>query len=264
LKNRATIQSIDRAMEMLLLFTQSRPTLGITEISHDLGLAKGTVHGLVRTLAKAGFLQQDLESRKYRLGLKIYELGMILASTMEITNKASGPTSQLAKRTGLVAKVAIWDGDSVLLVLYIDPRAHSLFTHQIGPRIPGYCSALGKAILAHLKPEELDAYFDRTPLIPYTATTIVDRKALMADLEEIRKKGYAVDREETVLGFECIGAPIAGRTGGVEAAISLSGSADQLFPEQTEKREALVKQLLIAAGQVSRALGYWGRVTPKD
>lgn len=249
---------------MLLLFNQNRPTLGITEISHDLGLAKGTVHGLVRTLAKAGFLQQDPESRKYRLGLKIYELGMILASTLEITDKAPGPTSQLAKRTGLVAKVAIWDGNSALLVLHIDPRAHALFTHQIGPSIPGYCSALGKAILAHLKPGDLDAYFDRTPLTPYTGTTIVDRKALMADLEETRQKGYSVDREETVLGCECIGAPIAGRGGGVEAAISLSGSVEQLFPEQAEKREAVVKQLLIAAGQISRALGYWGGMAPKD
>lgn len=251
-------------MDMLLLFKRNRPTLGITEISQDLGLAKGTVHGLVRTLAKAGFLQQDPESRKYRLGLKIYELGMILAGTLEITDKAAEATSQLAKKTGLVAKVAIWDGSSALLVLHIDPRAHSLFNRQIGPSIPGYCSALGKAILAHMKSEDIEAYLDRTELVPYTVTTIADRKTLMADLEEIRQKGYSIDREETVLGFECIGAPIAGRTGKVEAAISLSGSTEQLFPEQTEKREAIIKQLLIAAGQISLALGYWGKVGPRD
>ena len=133
MKKETTIQSIDRAMEMLLLFTRNRPKLGITEISQSLGLAKGTVHGLVRTLSKAGFLQQDPESRKYRLGLKIYELGMILAGTLEINDKAGGPTAQLARRTGMVAKIAIWDGSSALLVLHIDPKAHSLFTHQIGP-----------------------------------------------------------------------------------------------------------------------------------
>ncbi len=262
MKKETTIQSIDRAMGMLLLFKRNRPALGITEISQDLGLAKGTVHGLVRTLTKAGFLQQDPESRKYRLGLKIYELGMILASTLEITDRAAGPTSQLAKRTGMIGKIAIWDGNSALLVLHIDPRAHSLFTHQIGPSIPAYCSALGKAILAHLKPEELDAYLDRTPLTPYTSTTIVDREALKADLEEIRRKGYSVDREETVLGFECIGAPIAGRTGAVEAAISLSGNVEQLFPKEREKTEALVRQLLITAAEISRSLGYWGKVSP--
>jgi IclR family KDG regulon transcriptional repressor len=260
LKKETTIQSIDRAMEMLQLFTRNRPKLGITEISQSLGLAKGTVHGLVRTLSKAGFLQQDPESRKYRLGLKIYELGMILAGTLEINDKALGPTSQLAKRTGMVAKIAIWNGDSALLVLHIDPKAHSLFTHQIGPSIPAYCSALGKAILAHLQPQELDAYIERTPLTPYTYHTIADRKALLAALREIREKGYSIDREETVLGFDCIGAPIVGRSGRVEAAISLSGNSEQLSPTQADKIEGLVKQLLIAAAEISRSLGYWGKV----
>lgn len=264
MKKETTIQSIDRAMEMLQLFTRNRPRLGITEISQHLGLAKGTVHGLVRTLSKAGFLQQDPESRKYRLGLKIYELGMILAGTLEINDKAVRPTSQLAKRTGMVAKIAIWDGNSALLVLHIDPKAHSLFTHQIGPSIPAYCSALGKAMLAHLQPQQLDAYLDRTPLTPYTSHTIVDRDALLADLEETRQKGYSIDCEETVLGFDCIGAPIVGRAGHVEAAISLSGDSEQFSPAQADKIEGLVKQLQIAAAEISRSLGYFGRAPAKD
>jgi IclR family transcriptional regulator, KDG regulon repressor len=259
-KRETTIQSIDRAVEMLLLFTRNRPKLGITEISRDLGLPKGTVHGLVRTLAKAGFLQQDTESKKYRLGLKIYELGMILAGTLEITNKGVGPSGQLARRTNLTTKIAIWDGNSALLILHLDPKAHALFTQQIGPSIPAYCSALGKAILAYLSPEEIDAYLARTPLIPYTSQTVVQGEALLAELEEIRQKGYSVDREESVLGFECIGAPIVGRTGKVEAAISLSGSTEQLLYKQTEKTEALIKQLLVTAAEISRSLGYWGKV----
>jgi IclR family transcriptional regulator, KDG regulon repressor len=259
MKNDTTIQSIDRAVTLLLLFTRSRPKLGITEISQDLGLAKGTVHGLVRTLSRAGFLQQDPESRKYRLGLKIYELGMILAGTLDINEKSLAPTSQLANRTGLTAKIAIWDGNSALLVLQIDPRAHSLFTQQIGPSIPGYCSAVGKAILAQLEPEELDAYLDRTPLVPYTSKTITDRTELLEDLGETRQRGYSVDREETVLGFDCIGAPIFGRGGEIGGAISLSGSAEQIFPKQKEKTEALTKQLLVTAAEISRSLGHWGK-----
>jgi IclR family transcriptional regulator, KDG regulon repressor len=258
-KKETTVQSINRAIGLLLLFTRNRPTLGITEISQELGLAKGTVHGLVRTLSKAGFLQQDSESRKYRLGLKIYELGMILAGTLEINDKAVGPASQLAKRTGLVTKVAIWNGNSALLVLHIDPRAHSLFTHQIGPSIPGYCSALGKAMLAHLKPEDLNAYLDRTQLVPYTSETIVDKEVLLKDLEETRQRGYAIDREETVLGFNCLGAPIVGRLGKVDAAISLSVDSEHVLANQSEV-ERLIKQLLMTAGEISRSMGFWGRV----
>jgi DNA-binding IclR family transcriptional regulator len=233
--------------------------VGITEISHDLALAKGTVHGLVRTLSRAGFLLQDPESRRYRLGLKIYELGMISAGTLEINNKAIGPASQLAKRTGLISKIAIWDGSSALLVLQTDPRAHSLFPQQIGPSIPGHCSAVGKAMLAQLKPEEVTAYLERTPLVPYTSKTIVDKEKLLKDLQETRQRGYSIDREETVLGFDCIGAPILGRTGKIEGAISLSGSPEQVLPKQIEKSEALIRQLLITAGEISRSLGYWGK-----
>ena len=214
---------------------------------------------------KTGFLQQDSESRKYRLGLKIYELGMILAGTLEINDKAVGPTSQLAKRTGLVTKVAIWDGNSALLVLNIDPRAHSLFTHQIGPSIPGYCSALGKAMLAHLKPEELNAYLDRTQLVPYTSETIVDKKVLLKDLEETRQEGLRHRSRGDGPGFQLHrGANRAGAQGGGRGRQPLR-QRGAVVSEQAEKREAVVKQLLIAAGQkISRALGYYGRVMPKD
>ena len=82
-----SIQSVDRALQILALFSHRSPVLGVTEISRALGLSKGTVHGLIRTLLQQGFLQQDLPSRKYRLGLKIYELGIILAGTLEINQK---------------------------------------------------------------------------------------------------------------------------------------------------------------------------------
>ena len=109
-----------------------------------------------------------------------------------------------------------------------------------------------------MKPEELDLYLERTPLVPYTSKTIIDRAGLVKDLEETRQRGYSVDREETVLGFDCIGAPIFGRGGEIGGAISLSGNAEQLFPKQEEKAEVLTKQLLVTAGEISRSLGHWG------
>ncbi|RJR26692.1 MAG: hypothetical protein C4582_01285, partial [Desulfobacteraceae bacterium] len=109
-----TIQSVERALQVLALFSHRQPDLGIAEISRTLGLAPGTAHGLVRTLAKEGFLKQDTQSRRYRLGLRIYEMGIVAAETLELNQKAGGPAHQLAGKTQLVVRVATWDGDSMV------------------------------------------------------------------------------------------------------------------------------------------------------
>ena len=150
-----SIQSVDRALRILALFSHRHPVLGVSEISRALELPKGTVHGLVRTLFQQGFLQQDLPTRKYRLGLKIYELGIILAGTLEVNQKAAGPVTQLAKRTQFLCRVAIWDGDSVVITHNVYPRPRAVLPHQIGPRVHAYCSAVGKAGLAFLEKDEL-------------------------------------------------------------------------------------------------------------
>ena len=254
MKRTAGIQSINKALGILSLFTQSRPRLGITEISNILNLPKGTVHGLARSLLQLGFLQQDSESRKYHLGLKIYELGIILSGTLEINHKASGPAFQLAERTGLVSRIAIWDGNSALVSLNINPRFPSLYIQQIGPRIPAYCSAVGKAILAYLEQRELNGYIDRTAFASFTSHTIIQSKRLLKELRDTRLRGYSIDREETILGLTCIGAPIFGRGRGLKGSISISGDSVRF---RGKKIEGLVDKLLKTAGEISRSMGYF-------
>ncbi len=248
------IQSVTRAIAILSLFTHRRPRLGITEISRILNLPKGTVHGLARTLLNEGFLQQDPETRKYQLGFKIYEMGIILAGNLEVNQKATGPANRLAKSVNLVSRVAIWDGDSALITLMVDPLSNSRFVHQIGPRIPAYCSSVGKAILAFLSDQELKAYLNRTELVPYTAKTIVRKERLLRELQETRQRGFSIDREETVLGLACIGAPIFGRGGNLEASLSLSGDPERF---QGKQSKSLYEKLLKTTGEISRAMGYF-------
>jgi DNA-binding IclR family transcriptional regulator len=253
MKEKLGIQSVNRAIAMLSLFTYRRPRLGITEISRILNLPKGTVHGLVRTLLRAGFLQQDPETRKYQLGLKLYEMGITLAVNLEINQKAVAPANKLAKSVNLVSRIAIWDGDSALITLNVDPRSNSLFVHQIGPRIPAYCSSVGKAILAFLNNEELNAYLSRTELIPYTPRTITQKERLLMELEETRQRGYSIDQEETTPGLACIGAPIFGKDGHLEASISLSGDPGRFRKKQLK---GLCEKLIKSAGEISRSMGY--------
>ena len=257
MENKSGIQSVNRAIAILSLFTTHRPRWGITEISRILNLPKGTVHGLTRTLLNAGFLQQDPETRKYQSGFKIYEMGIILAGNLEINQRAVGLANKLAKSVGLVSRIAIWDGDSALTTLNIDPRSGSLFVYQIGPRIPAYCSSVGKALLAFLSYQELNAYLGRIELVPYTPKTVIKKEQLLKELEETRQRGYSIDREETVSGLVCIGAPIFGRGGHLEASISLSGDSKRFRRKQLT---ALSEKLLKTAGEISRAMGYFPEV----
>jgi DNA-binding IclR family transcriptional regulator len=254
MKNEKGIQSVYRVLNLLSLFDRRHPRLGVTEISRMMNLPKGTVHGFVRTLSRMKYLRQDSATRKYQLGLKIYELGAILADSLEINEKAAGPARQLANRTRLTSRIAVWDGDSALLTLSIDARYHYSFVKQIGPRIPAYCSAVGKALLAFLDQEELSAYLEQTKLVRHTSSTITQKEKLLKELEGVRRRGYSEDREESTPDLACIAAPIFGRDGKLEAAISLSGEPGRI---QGKQMKALVDSLLKTAREISRSMGYF-------
>jgi len=238
---------------ILSLFSNRCPALGVTEISRKIELSKGTVHGLIRTLLRQGFLQQDVATRKYRLGLKIYELGMILAGTLEINQKAAGPVNQLVKTTQLVCRVAIWDGDSMVITSSVHPRPRAVIPHQFGPRVHAYCSAIGKAVLAFLDADQRDSYLERTQFVSFTETTIKHREQLVADLTETQRRGYAIDREEAVQGVGCIGAPVFRYNGDVAGSISLSGAIQRVLGE---KMAYFSEELVKTSSEISRYLGY--------
>ena len=248
------IQSVVRAAQILSLFSHSRSLLGVSEISRLMELPKGTVHGLVSTLASQRFLQQDTNSKKYQLGLKIYELGIILSGTMEINQKAAVPAHQLARRTHLMVRVAIWDSDAAVVTFVAHPRRHAALPHQIGPRAHAYCTGFGKAVLAYLEESKLKAYLDRIKLVPITADTISGKKRLLADLKETRQRGYAIDREEAQPGIGCLGAPLFQRGGLLAGSMSLSGPFNRVLGE---RKQEYVEDLLNTAREISQTLGHF-------
>jgi IclR family KDG regulon transcriptional repressor len=247
------VQSVNRALKLIFLFTHDTPRLGITEMSKTLGLSKPTVHALVRTLVNQGMLEQDPETRKYRLGFKLYELGIVLAGSLEINQKGAGLAYQLANETGLVARIAIWGLNSALITVNIEPRSHLYFIHQIGPRIPAYCSAVGKALLAYIAPGDLDAYLEQVHLNPLTANTITKKENLLEEIKEVRRRGYSFDREENLLGLACIGTPVFGWGGRLEGAISVSGDARVIYQET----DSLLPELLKTGKEISQSMGYF-------
>jgi len=257
-----SIQSVERALDILSLFSAARPRLGITDISRELDLRKPTVHGIVQSLMNRGFLIQDPETRKYGLGFAIYELGAILAGTLRINQVGTGPARELSRTTGMMTRIAIWDQESALISLNIFPNAEASGFQPLGPRIPAYCSAVGKAILAWLPEPERMSYLERITLSRFTVHTLVGKEELIKDLAAAPERGYALDREEFMAGLCCMAAPLFGPDGTVIASLSLSGGLN-LFEQDFQDK---VRRLIQTAAEISRYMGHApeGAHTPRS
>ncbi len=248
-----SVQSVNRAVDILSLFTVEKTRLGITEMANMLGLSKTTIHGLVRTLVSRGFLQQDPETRKYMLGLRIYELGSNLAASLKINQVGSPVVHDLAGEVGLSARLALWDPPAMVLTMTALPGSSGSQMQQMGPRLPCHCTAIGKAVLAALEPDELHDTLDHTVLVKMTSHTITDRRELLDQLEMFQRQGYAEDREEFMLGVGCYAAAVRGPGGAIVGSISVSGLPQQVFKRN---RTDLAGRLMAAADSVSRAMGH--------
>ncbi len=247
-----SIQSVERAIDIINAIADKRGPLGLVELSQLLNLPKTTIFSLVKTLRKKGFLLQDPSSKKYGLGFALFELGAIQMAELEIQRVASPLLDQLANNLDLECRLGVWHQKSVIVTQHAHPFSKNRPPGQIGPRIPAYCTALGKAILAHLPAEDLEDYLNTVELIGYTPATITDAKKLRKQLQAIQKQGYSVADGELVLYRLAIGAPIFGPERQIEGAISIG-----LDPQQAAlpKMDILSSQLLRTAHELSLALG---------
>jgi len=176
------IQSVNRALNILSLFTYEQPRLGLTDISKTLGLPKPTVHGLIQTMVESEFLSQDPETRKYCLGKKVYELGTVFTANIKINQVGTGTARELAAKLGLTVTLATWENGSVMLTFRGVSNYGNLQFRQLTPNVPAYCTSVGKAILSSLRNDLLDNYINDIQLTSYTPHTIISKKNLMAEL----------------------------------------------------------------------------------
>lgn len=248
-----SIQSVHRALGIMELFTPARPELSLTELSAAMNLPKTTVHNLARTLAQHGFLDQDPQTKKYRLGLKIYELGVTLAGGLKINQLGAAAAERLTAATGLMSRLALWDQDAILVTLNIFPQNNAPRIPNLGPRTPAYCTALGKAILAWLPNNVLEDYLSRIRPISFTAKTTTGKKQLKEDLEKTRTRGYAVDRAEYMQGMYCVGSPIFDYRGFPIGAISVSSMSETILDDSEEQVQL---ELMRASMEISGYFGY--------
>ncbi len=219
-------QSLERGLAVLCAFTPDRPALGISELARELALTRSTTHRYVATLASLGFLEQDETTRKYRLGPRVLDLGFSMLGSLELREIAAPYLRRLTDATGHTSNLAIRDDTDVILIDRVRGRPgryhHLEFTLHVGSRIPAYCSATGKALLAFLPPADLDRLLDRVDLVPRGPRTLTDKGALLAELERVRRTGFAVNDEELESALRSIATPVRARSGQVVAAINVA------------------------------------------
>ena len=249
---RTPLSSVANSLRLLKVFSDDDYEIGISALARRLGLAKSTVHRLASTLIDAGMLEQNPETGKYRLGLALLELGLLVRRKMDVTNEARPHLRLLRETTGETVHLAILDQTSVLYVNKLESKQAIRMSSEVGSRAPAHCTADGKALLA-FQDEEVIAGFGGQGLAPRTPNTITSPAALRRDLAAVRARGYAIDDEESETGLRSVAAPIRSHSGAVVASLSVAGPAHRI----TRKRLlAHAHELVSAAQAISQRLGY--------
>lgn len=249
------VQSVDRTLTILEVLSDYNEGLGITEISKLIDLHKSTVYRLLGTLIYKGYVIQDMASNKYKLSLKLYELGCKRVSSMDILKSSKSYTEKLMKRVNEVVHLVIRDENDIVYIDKVEADNTIRMASTIGRRSPLYCTSVGKAILSYLPEEEVKQIWENSKIEKLTEYTITDFNVFQKELAEIKEKGYAIDNEENELGVRCIGAPVFNHNGSIEGAISISGPAIRVTKEKIEEFSNEVKKY---AGLISKELGYRG------
>ncbi len=250
------IGSVQRAIDILNLFGPQCPEMGTTEMARALGLHKSTTASLVSTLAANGFLSQNPDTRKYRLGLKLVERAFAMLDQVEIRQIAYPHLQELRNQWNETVNLGILDGpDMVYVERMLGTKALGMRS-EVGRRAPAHSTGLGKAILSCLPLAQVRAFVERYGLPSITPKTITDPDTFFAELERTRERGYAIDDEENEIGGRCIAVPVFDHTGHPVAAVSVSAPTARLPLEDVPHVGAQVRE---TAKAISRGLGYLPR-----
>lgn len=227
--------------------------LTLADLSTRVALPKSTVHRYLTTLVELGLAQRH-DSDRFRLGPKVIELAGLYLAGSDLRRESQSILDALSARTNETIHLAVRSEAEVVYIAKVESRHAVRMYSYIGARLPMYCTALGKAMLAFGPADWLRETLDRG-LVPRTPHTIASTSALQADLVTIRSRGYSLDDEENELGVRCLGAPVFDFTQSVIAAISLSGPTERMDRKRFGELGPIVRE---AAQAISQRMGYVG------
>jgi DNA-binding IclR family transcriptional regulator len=246
-----TVQSVERAAAVLRLLGGGQGHLGCVDVANSLGLAKGTAHGLLRTLQHVGFVEQDAAGR-YLLGPALRELCDVGVDPHVLRSAALNWTDALAARSGATVRLGVLDAGEVLVASHCFRPGDPARTLEVGAHRPAHACALGKVLLAYSAGAA--AAVLAGPLTSYTPRTCTDRRGLAQALEGVRRAGWAVETEELAMGTAGLAAPVRAPGGFTVAAVGITGDLDQLCESTRAPRPHLLALVMDTARAITREL----------
>ena len=246
------LESADRVLRVLEVFHPNERDLSLSEIADRLVLPRSSVHRLLAALLTHGFVERDPTTRRYRLGIRLFEIGSTAIHERGLHSAAHPVLETLASATGETCHLAVLSGAEAVYVYKIDGSSSFSMTSRVGGRAPCHATSIGKVLMAWAG-EDLFSRVVSTGLRPCTRNTLADAAELGAELEKVRAQGYALDLEEYEEGLRCAAAPVRDHAGQVVAAIGIAGPSRRLTDENLP---GLIPSVTDAARTISRNLGY--------
>ncbi len=248
-----SVPSLDRALAIFEHLSASKNGMTLQELVQSTGLPRSSIHCLLLTLQRHGYVHRNGRTSRYMFGLKIFSLANAALSGVKLREQAAPFLVPVVRKTGLTTHLAIREQHEIVLISkYENPGTFRLAT-WLGKRMEAHCTGLGKAMIAHMPEAELEQMIRSRGLPRHNESTIVSVTRLKAELARIRKQGFALDDEEDEVGLRCIGAPVFDDTGRAVAAVSIAGTVLQITPQNLKDLAAPVME---AAASISRVLGY--------
>jgi DNA-binding IclR family transcriptional regulator len=248
------IAALDRAVAVLMVFEGGRE-LSQREVARAVGISEATALRYLFTLARHDLVEREPSSGRYRMGWRLFRLAESALTGRDPRDAAMPFIRRLVASFNETVNLAARRSNDLIIIAAIE-GSHSLKRGaSVGEQDAWHASAIGKAILALLDEEEADHLVGPPPYKRYTAKTVLDRDALMDELAEVRRQGYAVDNEEGEEGLRCLGIAILDRQGKPSYALSISGPSSRLTTDVTAQ---MARDLHEAAAGISKHLGSAG------
>lgn len=254
------VLSLSKALKILDSFTLEKPELGLGEIVSLLGIPKTTVVRLVNTLEKNRYLERDEFTKKYRLGTKLLLFGSIVQRRLKIREVSLSIMKSLRDQSGEAVYLNILENDERICVEYVESNQELQRVVFVGQKSPLHAGASAKVLLAYLPEKKIEEYLSKMTLEGFTPHTIINPEALLGELSEIRKQGYALSNSELIAGVFSISAPILNYHEEIVASLTIGFPTVRANKENVAKLIKLVKS---GAEEISRRLGYFDRKVGK-
>lgn len=248
-RSRDFVQSLERGLAIVRVFSAQQPSMTVSEIAAELGLTRAAVRRFLLTLSELRYVRA--RGNRFELTPRVLELGYSYLSALSFPDIALPRLEQLVAETSEASEGSILDDGDIVYVVRVPGPAMMTISVNIGARRPAYATAMGRVLLANLSDDELDAYLESHELLPILPRTITEQDVLRRELDRVRSDGYALADQELEEGLVAIAAPVRDRAGRVRAAINLSTHVGR---KSVDEMRALVPEVQAAARDIEEEL----------